>query len=314
MSPGRYFYLTTILDQDTDLIGAECRALTGCVPNPYGIAISDRRVDVKRGAYVKSCMEILFEGGSVAEICAQIKSAELHADDFRVTVFRLPRNLPVETMKIAHTVGAVIGGKVRLTLPRVIFLTVVTSEKIWFGRLLSESDGRWVTHRKRPHVTSSSLPTRLARAMVNLIASLGDRLVDPCCGTGTIVLEAAQMGIKVAGYDLNPNMVKATQKNLAHYGLTANVHLEDARQIRGRFDAVATDLPYGIMLPSDISRDDEILRNIRDLAPKAAFVDIRDLGGQLIDLGYTIRQIIHAPKHSILRRIFITDTGSHLHQ
>ena len=93
MSPGRYFYLTTIPDQDTDLIGAECRALTGCVPNPYGIAISDRRVDVKRGAYVKSCMEILFEGGSVAEICAQIKSAELHADDFRVTVFRLPRNL-----------------------------------------------------------------------------------------------------------------------------------------------------------------------------------------------------------------------------
>ena len=310
MSTRSYLYLTAIPNQDTELINAESRALTGHAPNSYGIAISERCVDVKRGAYVKSCMEILFEGGSVAEICAQIKSAELHAEDFRVSVIRLPRNLRVDTMKMAHTVGGVIGGRARLTQPCVIFLTVVTSGKIWFGRLLSESDGRWVAHRKRPRVTSSSLPTRLARAMVNLIASPNNRLVDPCCGTGTIVLEAAQMGMDVVGYDINPNMVKATQANLAYYSLTAKVCLGDARRIRGRFDAVATDLPYGIMLTSDISRDEEILQNIRYIASKCAFVDIRDLSGRLIGLGYNVRQIIQVPKHNILRRIFITDTGS----
>jgi tRNA G10 N-methylase Trm11 len=254
-------------------------------------------------------MEILFEAGSIADICAQIQSAELYAEDFRVSALRLPRNLPVDTMKIAHTVGGVIGGKARLTRPCVTFLTVVTSEKIWLGRLLSESDGGWVAHQKRPYTTSSSLPTRLARTMVNLIASPTDRLVDPCCGTGTIVLEAAQMGMEVVGYDINPNMVKGTQANLAHYGLKAKVCLGDARQICGTFDAVATDLPYGIMLAGDASRDQEILRNIRHIAPKAAFVDIRELGGELIDLGYNVKQIVDAPKQRILRRIFIADTN-----
>jgi tRNA G10 N-methylase Trm11 len=309
MRSQRYLYLTAIPDQEAELIKAECQALTGATPDEHGIAISEQRVDVKRGAYVKSCTALLFEGGSVAELCAQIKATGLHADDFRVFVVRLPRNLEVDAMKIAHIVGGVIGGKARLTQPRVAFLTVVTREKLWFGKLLFESDGWWVVHRKRPYVTSSALPTRLARAMVNLITAPGERLVDPCCGTGTIVVEAAHMGIEVVGYDINPGMVKATQGNLAHYGLKAEVRLADASQIDGQFDKLATDLPYGIMLDSDASRDEAVLRNVRRMASKAAFVDIRDLSGQLTDLGYTIETIIEAPKHSIVRRIFVADTG-----
>jgi putative methyltransferase (TIGR01177 family) len=306
MSTPRYLYLTTLPNQDAELIHAECRALTGHAPNSYGIAISERQVDVKRGAYVKSCMEVLFEGGSVSEICAHIQSAELYAADFRVSVVRLPRHLKVDTMKIAHTVGGAIGGKARLTQPKVVFPLVVTTERSWLGRLLSESDGRWVTHQKRPYTTSSALPTRLARAVVNLVTSPNDRLVDPCCGTGTIVLEAAHIGVEVVGYDINPNMVSATRANLTHYGLNAPIHLGDARQITGRFDALATDLPYGIMLTGDASQDWEILRNARRMAPKAAFIAIRDLSEQLVDLGYRIRQVIQVPKHSIVRRVFVT--------
>ena len=130
MSPPSYMYLTAIPNQDAELINAECRALTGHAPSSYGIAISERCVDVKRGAYVKSCTEILFEAGSLAEICGQIKSAELHAEDFRVSVVRFPRNLHVDTMKIAHSVGGLIGGRVCLTKPRVIFLMAVTSEEL----------------------------------------------------------------------------------------------------------------------------------------------------------------------------------------
>ncbi|MCH8289497.1 methyltransferase domain-containing protein [Candidatus Poribacteria bacterium] len=308
MSTPKYLYLTNIPKLHAELIRAECIALTGSVPNAEGIAISEKCVDVKRGAYVKSCVEILFEGGSVSEICSQIRSAELHAEDFRVSIVKLPRNLKVDSMQTARIVGGVIGGKVNLTQPQVVFLTVITNDKIWLGRRLSESDGKWVEHSKRPHTTSSSLPTRLARVMVNLIASPEDRLLDPCCGTGTIVLEAAQMGMKVAGYDINPRMVGATAKNLDYYGLSGEIHLGDARRICSQSDAVATDLPYGINMVQNILRDREILQNIRTLAPKAAFVDVRDLSKELIDLGYRVEKVIPVPKHSILRRIFLTAT------
>ena len=310
MSTPKYLYLTNIPALQAELIRAECSALTGVVPNAYGIAISEWCVDIRRGAFVKSSMEVLFESESVSELCAQIKSATLHADDFRVSVVKRPRNLKVNPLQTAALIGNAICGTPNLTQPRVVFLTVVTDERIWLGRLLSESDGRWVVHSKRPHTTSSSLPTRLARAMVNLIASPPDRLLDPCCGTGTIVLEAAQMGMTVVGSDINPRMVGATQKNLAHYGLNAETYLGDARHIQGDFDVVVTDLPYGIHLEGDMQRDREILRNVHQLAPKAVFVDVRNLGEQLVDLGYRIETVIPVPKHSIVRKIFITATDT----
>ena len=303
-----YFYLTAIPDRLTELVAAECIALTGSVPNEHGIAISERCVDVRRGAYLKSCSEVLFETSSLTELYANLRSARLYADDFRVSVVKKPRNLKVNSMELARDIGSIIDGKANLTQPKVTFLAVVTDEKIWFGCRRSESDNIWLAHDKRPHVTSSSLPSRLARVLVNLVAHPGDSLLDPCCGTGTIVMSAAHSGIRAVGSDINPRMVGAATKNLRHFGLTADVALEDARQVRGQFDAIATDLPYGINLTKDNFQDAEILANLRTCARKAAFIDLRDLSKPLNDHGYRIETILDVPKLSIVRRIFIAST------
>ena len=308
-APKKYLYLTAIPDGLTELVRAECVAMTGSIPNTDGIAISERCVDVRRGAYLKSCSEVLFETTSLAELNANIRSIGLHADEFRVSVVKKPRNLKLNSMTLARDIGDAIGGRANLCQPRTTFLTVVTAEKMWFGQLLSESDSAWLAYNQRPYVTSSSLPARLARVLVNLVAFPGNSLLDPCCGTGTIVMSAADSGIRAAGYDVNPRMVGATTKNLQHFGLSASVALGDARQIREQFDAIATDLPYGINLVKDNSQDIEILSNLRSCAPKAAFIDLRDLSKPLTDLGYQIEVVLPVPKLSIVRRIFITSVA-----
>ena len=305
----KYLYITATPHGLTELVSAECVALTGSAPNAEGIAISDRCVDVCRGAYLKSCSEILFETTSLTELCAKIKSIGLQADEFRVSVVKKPRTLKINSMTLARDVGNVIDGSANLCQPRTTFLTVVTADKMWFGQLLSESDGIWLAHNQRPHVTSSSLPARLARVLVNLVASSGDRLLDPCCGTGTIVMAAAHSGIHATGYDINPRMVGATTKNLRHFGLSADVALADARHIDEEYDAIATDLPYGINLVRDSTQEIEILSNLRTSAPKAAFIDLRDISNTLTDLGYQIEAVLPVPKLSIVRRIFITSVA-----
>ncbi len=319
-------------DRLTELVTAECFTLTAARPDAHGIAVSEMYVDARRGAYLKSCTEVLFEATSVAELCANIRAANLHADAFRVSIVKKPRNLKMSTMELGRQIGGGIGGKPNLTHPKVVFLTVVTQENIWFGRLLAESDGAWLAHNQRPHVTSSSLPARLAQVLVNLVAgdTLMDRpstdeattgsalretgaeftLLEPCCGTGTIVLSAAHIGIKTVGYDINPRMVGATTKNLAHFGLNAEVQLGDAREIRGEFSAIATDLPYGIALVKDTFRDAEILENLQHCAPKIGLIDIRDMRQPLVDAGYRIETIIPVPKLSIVRRVFIATRAS----
>lgn len=60
------------------------------------------------------------------------------------------------------------------------------------------------------------LPPKLAQILINLCGDLpeGTTLLDPFCGTGVVLQEAALMGYVVQGTDLNERMVEYTQKNL----------------------------------------------------------------------------------------------------
>ena len=58
------------------------------------------------------------------------------------------------------------------------------------------------------------LPPKLARMMVNLAPVKAGRILDPFCGTGVLLQEAALLGYDVYGTDLVPKMVQFTKANL----------------------------------------------------------------------------------------------------
>ena len=304
----QYLYLTSKSKTEADLINAECQALIGTPPDENGIVISERKVDVSRGAYIKNCVELIVQTENLEQLYRNIETAKLYADDFRVSVMKIPDGLNINSMKVAGEIGSRIGGSPDLSNPKVIFYLVATNEQLWFGRITSETDKAWIKHTAKPHTTSSSLPARLCRAVVNIIANVGDSLVDPCCGTGTLLLEAAHIGINVVGYDINLKMVGASRKNLAYFGLDGEIHIADARKITGKFDALATDLPYGIYSQASDTLYREILQNIKFLAPKAALITAKDITDMLSDLGYETKQVIPVPKSRFSRYIHIVES------
>ena len=76
------------------------------------------------------------------------------------------------------------------------------------------------------------LPPKLAQMLINLNGSLarGVRVLDPFCGTGVVLQEAALMGYEPIGSDLNPRMIEYSKKNLKwlkqRFSLT-NIDLSD---------------------------------------------------------------------------------------
>jgi SAM-dependent methyltransferase len=100
-----------------------------------------------------------------------------------------------------------------------------------------------VRDRERPkrdaHI--GMLPPKLAQIIINL--AIGDEptqnatLLDPFCGTGVILQEAALMGFDVIGGDINPKMVSYSKDNLLwlakRYQLNfkSSVAIGDATQI-----------------------------------------------------------------------------------
>jgi len=59
-----------------------------------------------------------------------------------------------------------------------------------------------------------SIPPRLAKIMINLLEIKEGTLLDPFCGIGTILQEAALMGFDIKGVDINNKCVEAAKKNI----------------------------------------------------------------------------------------------------
>lgn len=69
-----------------------------------------------------------------------------------------------------------------------------------------------------------SLKPPVAAAMLSLAqGGSGEELLDPCCGAGTILIEAASQGWLAAGGDLHPAALQAARRNAATAGASVNL-------------------------------------------------------------------------------------------
>jgi tRNA G10 N-methylase Trm11 len=83
-----------------------------------------------------------------------------------------------------------------------------------------------------------------AAAMVRLAGAGPGRLLDPCCGSGTIVAEALAAGWDAQGSDVDQEAVSVARANVSG----AVIRRADALDLPhpdGAFDAVVANLPFG---------------------------------------------------------------------
>jgi tRNA (guanine10-N2)-dimethyltransferase len=141
---------------------------------------------------------------------------------------------------------------VKLTNPDLTFVCILYESKFMFGlSAFRKPSGLMAPRRprKRPAFHPSTMPPKIARCMVNLArAKPGTTFLDPFCGVGGILIEAAVIGCDVVGIDASPRMLRGARRNLTHFQLhpLGFVHA-DARAppIVGGVGAIATDPPYG---------------------------------------------------------------------
>lgn len=90
------------------------------------------------------------------------------------------------------------------------------------------------------------LPPKIARSMVNLVPldPQGKLLVDPFCGSGRVLVEAAELGYQIGGADILEKQVRETRANLNLMEFEARLEVLDATHLSDRFhqvDAIVTE-------------------------------------------------------------------------
>jgi 23S rRNA G2445 N2-methylase RlmL len=112
--------------------------------------------------------------------------------------------------------------------------------------------GRYPLHRrpyKQVHVPGSLKPP-VAAALLRLAGlAPGARMLDPCCGAGTLLVEAALGGAVALGGDRDPVAIAAAQANARSAGVAARLLLRwDAQRLPladASVDRIVSNLPWG---------------------------------------------------------------------
>jgi tRNA G10 N-methylase Trm11 len=223
-------------------------------------------------------------------------NADMDADRFRIDVHDPSRRCASTTIEIATALADVIPFGPDLRDPLHRFLVIIGEDGFTFGAVRAEADGSYRRHDDKPWTTSSSLDSRFARALVNLVPD-ATSILDPCCGAGSIVLEAASLGLEAFGVDWKPALAGMTRENLAHFGYDASVELADSRTHVQPADAIVTDLPYGHAIESDEHEIRAILEQSASQAASGVFVAPADISTWLTSAGYTDIEV-----HTVLKR------------
>jgi tRNA (guanine10-N2)-dimethyltransferase len=218
---------------------------------------------VRRAALTRvCCAEILCAKAETEEILKQCRLASFgkhlrKGESFAVRVRRVGESAPdVDCVGLEREIGGVVwdqigSAKVSLKRPDVTFFGVLTGGFFVLGRKLAEIIPKAFVlrgPRRRPFFHPSAMPAKLARCMVNLAQPVaGEVVLDPFCGTASMLIEAGLMGCRVAGFDVQWRMVKGSLRNLRHFGVEADgVLMADVRHMPIRkVDCIVTDPPYG---------------------------------------------------------------------
>jgi predicted RNA methylase len=291
-------------NETNDLIAAECAQLTGGRPDADGAAVCRTVEHIHRAAYVRTGLRRIAWAATFADLLDALRQTPLDLEDFRVDTLYLGGRFPLPQQQAAVAAADAIPFRANVAAPRRRLLLVAQRESFWLGEILTEATQSYAPHLKKPCHVSSSLEARIARALVNLVVpptrlsspQAAGTLIDPCCGTGSILLEAAALGLMAYGADLNPKMAHMARRNLLHFGYPPRVVCADARTWAQTADALVTDVPYGRQLESAEADLPAILANGARLAPLAVYVAGTDITAHLTAAGYGDVEVLRLVK------------------
>jgi tRNA (guanine10-N2)-dimethyltransferase len=168
--------------------------------------------------------------------------------DFAVRKFDYSQNNSLSEKELADTIWKQIKNpKVNLKNPKTLIEFYFFDEKVIISKQIYKNQNNYLERmpHKRPDFLPISLNPCLARCMVNLSGVQKGVILDPCCGTGGILIEAGLMNLKPIGFDIIPKMIDITKKSLELFGvINYELIVKDALKLEEKYDFIVSDLPY----------------------------------------------------------------------
>jgi len=292
--------------QDLQLARAEAESLFAVAEAPHPellVAEGDARL-----------LQRLVLTRYAGKLLAATKSLEgLSLPSYKSFAIRVSSVADVDQGAIIRAVAQKVKGKVDLENPKAVI------------RVFTDGTMHWITEEKYEYSTKpfacrdvnarlvfhpTSLQPKYGRLLLNLSGVKKGEVLDPFCGVGGILLEAADMGLKATGIEISEEYAEGARDNAWFYKMEKRVRVEQADflkwESKKKFGAVVTDLPYG--KSSGLfgrSREELYLgafMKMKRLAPRLVVMAHEDLTPLLEKAGWKVEKKFDFYVHKTMQR------------
>jgi tRNA G10 N-methylase Trm11 len=304
-----YIYFIKYPVFEEELCKLEMKSIFDKIPSEKYL-FSNSYINISRSPFIKEMISIIYKEDSLEQILNNIIEDKLAYDDFKVCYIKL-ENGDIEykeRLNSLNKIGFVITGEPEMHNPKITLGITKVYGKWIFGKY-EKNDYKWHIHDKKPYSYSNSLSLRVARALVNISVknNLECKMIDPCCGVGTVVIEALSMGINTVGYELNKSIAENAQRNLEFFGYENVITHGDMNSIKEEYDVSIIDLPYGVFTPTTIEEQTSIIKSARRISRKLVIVTFENMDKVIIAAGFNIVDRSYVCKGKFKRYITICE-------
>jgi len=245
----------------------------------------------QRSVYIKGKLDIICMSSRFEDIVQDVIRKKLCYFEFKVIYLKneITHVDYQESIQRCKEIALPIDGSVNMQKPKVVLAITKIMDQWIFG--IYHADMVWGLRYDKPYSYSHSLNVRDARTLVNI--AVGNRadvsIVDPCCGVGTVVLEALSMGLNIRGYDINRDVSYQARLNLQHYGYDPLlIERKDIHDLKQSFDVAIMDIPYGVYSPFTYEQQLSLIHAITFVAKRLVLVSHISMNEELVEEGYRI--------------------------
>jgi len=305
----KFLYIINYPTFEEELCMLEMRSIFNTEPKDK-VLISSIDFNPSFSTFIKSRLEVFHEKENFEDILKELDKDVIKLDDFKLEFIKpLKADVPFsERFGYLSEIGDKILGVPDIKFPKLVLGLGKHNEKWVFG-IHEKNDNLWSTHEKKPCSYSNSLSVRVAKSVVNLAAN-GDhntKIIDPCCGVGTTIVEGLSMGYEIWGTEISEKNTNNAKRNLNFFNLEPRVKHQDMHTIKENYDSSIVDIPYGLFSHITKEQQQDIIDTARRISKKMILITFEDLDYMVEKSGFKIVDRCAVTKGSFKRYILVCE-------
>lgn len=312
MKINKYLYFLSYDNHERELCKLELRSVFNEEDNEK-LLFSDIKTEPSSSAFIKRRLEIISYSEDYLKLINNINQKKICSEGFKVEYIVMNGDTTnyAKRLEKLKDIGYCIEGEPDYHKPTQTY-ALIYFNNVWYFGFLVKNKYMWLKHKKKPYSFSNSIHINIAKALINIAVKTNyeTKLLDACCGVGTIMLEACFAGYKIDGCDINWKVCRQARQNLAHFNYNADVYRSDIKDINQKYDAAIIDLPYNLFSCADEATLSHIIISAKNIVECLIIVSISDISELIRDAGLKISdscRVGKSGKGDFIRKIWVCE-------